>query len=360
MKIALLNLQYDNNYGGNLQRYALITVLNKLGHQVVHLNLRFNYIPRPWYSRYYIIFKRLMGNVIRLRKCNPYPEYHFQKAYNDRCKITDVFYERYIQHTKPIYSKKGLAKQTNYDAFIVGSDQVWRKTIASIYGISTFFFDYFPPGFDKPLIAYGVSLGTSENELTVSEIEHLKPLYNRFKAVSVREDSALKLIESYEWGEPSPFQVLDPTLLLDKDAYISLTNSSATKNGTDLIICYILDINPEIVKKIEDISKEKELPYIIVNIDDNQPSVEQWLRYFNDANYIVTDSYHGFIFATIFNKDFTLIRNNFRGNARFDSIIETLYKGTSIECPNWDIVNNNISEWQNISMRFLQENLNQE
>ena len=51
MRIALLNLQYDNNYGGNLQRFALMKVLQSMGHDVTHINLRFNFNPQPWYRK---------------------------------------------------------------------------------------------------------------------------------------------------------------------------------------------------------------------------------------------------------------------------------------------------------------------
>ena len=58
MKIALLNLPVDNNFGGNLQRYALVKVLQDMGHEVVHLNLRFDF-TLPWYKRPIFYAKRL-------------------------------------------------------------------------------------------------------------------------------------------------------------------------------------------------------------------------------------------------------------------------------------------------------------
>lgn len=47
MKIALLNLPFDNNYGGNLQRYALVKVLQYMGHDVVHIYLK-TVLFLPW------------------------------------------------------------------------------------------------------------------------------------------------------------------------------------------------------------------------------------------------------------------------------------------------------------------------
>ena len=66
MKIALLNLPIDNNYGGHLQRYALVKTLQDLGHDVVHLNLRFDY-RLPWYKRLVYYAKRLLKKILMQR-----------------------------------------------------------------------------------------------------------------------------------------------------------------------------------------------------------------------------------------------------------------------------------------------------
>lgn len=357
MKIALLNLQYDNNYGGNLQRYALMTVLQRMGHDVTHLNLRFNFITYPWHHQCYLILRRLLSRIFKRNGCAIFPEYRRQQEYMRSCAVTDVFYNKYIKHTKPIYSKKELQKYQDFDAFIVGSDQVWRKTIAAIYGITTFFFDYLPVNNMTPRIAYGVSLGTGVNELNEEDLAVLTPLYRKFKAVSVREDSALKLFTDYVWDQPSAQQVLDPTLLLCKEDYSQLINQSQTDDLPGNLFCYILDMTDEKRELIRSVEKEKGLNSFVISLNNEQPSVEQWLRYFRDSEYIITDSFHGLVYSTIFNKPFLLINNEFRGNARLESLIRMLYCGTSIDNPNWLVVNENIEGWRNKSLVFLQNHL---
>lgn len=357
MKIALLNLQYDNNFGGNLQRYALMTILQRMGHDVTHLNLRFSFISHPWYIQCYLILRRLLSRIVKRSGCAIFPEYRRQQEYYKSCAITDVFYNKYIKHTRPIYSKKGLQKYQNFDAFIVGSDQVWRKSIAAIYGISTFFFDYLSVNNLTPRIAYGVSLGTGVSELNEEDLVVLTPLYKKFKAVSVREDSALKLLNAYGWLQPSAEQVLDPTLLLCKEDYSQLINQAQTDDLPSNLFCYILDMNDEKKALIKNVEEEKGLKSFVIGLDDEQSSVEQWLRYFRDSEYIVTDSFHGLVFSTIFNKPFLLINNEFRGNARFESLIKILYKGTSVENPNWVVVNDNISIWKNKSLDYINSSL---
>ena len=116
MRIAILNLQYDNNYGGNLQRYALITVLQRMGHNVTHLNLRFNYDHLCWYEKLWRYIKRMRRKVFIDRTLRIFPlENDRQKYYEDSCIEVDKFYNKYITHTKALYSKKQLAKQKDFD-----------------------------------------------------------------------------------------------------------------------------------------------------------------------------------------------------------------------------------------------------
>lgn len=89
---------------------------------------------------------------------------------------------------------------------------------------------------------------------------------------------------------------------------------------------------------------------------DGNTSIEQWLRSFRDAQYIITDSYHGLVFSIIFNKPFTLIRNEKRGNARFDSLLKTLDISTDNNI-NWTKVNSNIQTEREKALLFIKKSL---
>ena len=212
-KIALLNLPVDENFGGHLQRYALMEVMRSLGVDVVHLNCRFIYTRRTPYKR----LRCYVGETLRfikallLGKRNihdfPYLPYILNREPN-----TERFYSRYIPRTKRIYSKEELMLHKEYDAYLVGSDQVWRAPMVPSYGIDTYFFDYLPE--EKKRYAYGVSLGTNEKEYTDEEIARLAPMYKAFEMVSVRERVAAEMFDEYGWKEPKAECVIDPTLLL--------------------------------------------------------------------------------------------------------------------------------------------------
>lgn len=353
MRIALLNLQYDNNYGGNLQRYALVTILQRMEHDVTHLNLRFNYIKTPLMKQIKPICKKLINRIFHGKHSDFFPEHHAQKMYEKSCESTDVFYNKYIKHTDVIGSKRELGKYSDFDAFIVGSDQVWRKTIASIYGIDTFFFDYLSGNNNAKRIAYGASFGTDENELDSSDIERLTQLYNKFSSVSVREESGLDLLSQYKWISPQASWVLDPTLLLDKNDYINLIEQAQTKPIKGNMFCYILDKSKEKDQIIERESKNRDLIPFSISLDGSV-IVEQWLRSFADSDFVITDSYHGLVFSIIFNKPYILIRNKFRGNARFDSIMKASGIATDDGSEiNWDDVNQRLALMKSSSITWL-------
>ncbi len=326
MKIALLNLQYDNNYGGNLQRYALMSVLQRMGHDVTHLNLRDNY-EISFTKRVLRIPKRFVKKLLRDHNISLFSNRYELLNYKERCLISDPFYNKYIKHTNILTSKSDLLSFLNFDAYVVGSDQVWRSEYARMYGIDTFFFDWLPE--DKKRFAYGISLGTDDVDFSAAEIIRLSSLYSNFDGVSVREKSALSVFNKLSWTSPKAEWVLDPTLLLSKDDYLELINDGSTIPSEGNMFCYILDPSNEKTSIIkEESSKRNLIPFNQIR-SGKLIGIQQWLRSFYESDFVVTDSYHGLLFSIIFDKPFRLIRNKGRGNSRFDSIFELLGLSTN-------------------------------
>ena len=361
MKIALLNLTLDNNYGGNLQRFALTSILQSLGYEVEHINLRFPKEKiKPVWKAPWIIFRRIIYKIIKDHSYTIFKERNINIRRELSLSSIYPFYNKFIPHTNPIYNKAGLKKLKQYDAYIVGSDQVWRKTIAKPQGISTYFFDFLTKK-EKPLLAFAVSFGNDKNELNEHEILLLGDLYKRFKGVSVREKSSLELLKSYGWTNPQAIQLNDPTLLLTKDIYSEIIDKSETSSVNGNIFCYILDPTEEKKMIIQNVvEKSGGEPFDISINRTNCPSIEQWLRSFRDAEYIITDSYHGLLFSIIYNKPYLLIRNDFRGNARFDSILKFLnLTDNELERTDWTIINETLKKEKERSLNFIMQNLKQ-
>ena len=359
MKIGLLNMPLDNNYGGNLQRYALMTVLQRMGHEVTHLD--FQHYPLPFVSgwpRRRIAIRRFLSTLRHQHRLKFSLMEDWQKKCFKDIKFVLPFYNRYIKHTRPIRLVKDFGKYVNkFDAFIVGSDQVWRKRDMMEHYHSLMFFDFLPP--EKKRFAYGVSFGIEEKEDFEPEYNaKLSNLYGRFSAVSVREFSGIRLIHEYGWKGVEPEKVLDPTLLLDKADYQKLIGDGKTVASPGDMFCYILDMNDEKRKRIDDLAKEHGLTPFSVTLDDHL-SVEQWLRSFEDAKMVAADSYHGVLFSIIFNKPFVLFRNARRGNARFNDILGMLSLADDSEQVDWDKVNSIVERERQRSLNFLNDNIKQ-
>ena len=327
MKIALLNLPFDNNYGGNLQRYALIKVLQGMGHEVEHINLQCNY-SLPWYKYPYSIPKRIIKKYLLGGKK---VDVLLEKHNKDIRKIIDVnalaFYEKYIPHTFEVRNVSGIKKllnSGNYDAVVVGSDQVWREGMTHSIGCENFFLKFVPDDIKK--IAYSVSMGTNKNEYSAKQTKKLAKLYGRFDAVSVREESALKMFQENGWISPKAEWTLDPTLLLSAEDYLTLIKERKDVRDitTGKIFCYALDMNESIKNELDSCG----LPYVVNGLlDAGIVSIEQWLNNIRCCDMVITDSYHGVVFSIIFGKKFKFMGNARRGNDRVESLMKILDLG---------------------------------
>lgn len=131
-KIALLNFPVDGNYGGHLQRYALMEILRAEGAEVTHLNCRYLNSQRTFYKRVKRVIKESLMFMKRL--INGELDIHdltYLQYFLNRDPKTERFYDRYVSHTERIYTKEKLVRFNNYDAHVVGSDQVWRAPMAA-------------------------------------------------------------------------------------------------------------------------------------------------------------------------------------------------------------------------------------
>ena len=207
----------------------------------------------------------------------------------------------------------------HFDALVVGSDQVWREKLVN--PLADYFFNFI----DYPaiLISYAASFGVDYAEYSDEEMKRCGKLIERFKAVSVREASGVKLIKDvYKWS-CNPVVMPDPTLLLSRHDYEKISGESTGQ--TSGLFCYVLDMTGDKEKAIEKISTIYSLQPKIISLDEEKayPSVEEWLQSFRNADFVFTDSFHGCVFSLIFRKPFIAYGNAKRGIARFVSLLDS-------------------------------------
>lgn len=321
---AMLTLSGYFNYGNIAQRYALQEFLRQKGYS-------------------FISYDNNIDNISESDK--------------NKFKHTKDFVDRYIV-------RKEFDENDELPAYIVGSDQVWRNwDMPKDRGdIKYYFLDFLKKNTAKR-ISYAASFGldTLEGANIDSELkDELTPLIMRFDAISVREESALGVIES-EWGIKSAVQVLDPTMLLTKSQYAKLIDSAnAPLERERGVFAYLLaatDNKQKIVKKIAKQTNESIEEFYPKKIDI-LPPVEQWLKGFRDSKLIVTDSFHGTVFSIINNTPFIVIENQYGGVARMTSLLDVFGLGDRLVSENdvdtvnhedlkpidWQVINNRLDE----------------
>lgn len=331
MKIAILTLPLHTNYGGILQCYALQTVLEGMGHQVTVLNRRW---PEPNAQQ------RVVRRIASLAKCivkkylmgrkdialmSPWAEnYTIYKA--EQRKLIEIkrFVKEYIHLTKPLRSSDELreyVEANEVDCIVVGSDQVWRE----LYGpcIEDYFLGFLPEGDKRVKVTYAASFGTADSPISEDHLKNCIPLAKRFSSISVREQSGMEIMKDI-FGLDTKLH-LDPTLLLSAEQYKFPVKD--VEKGC--LVSYILDETEDKIAISQEVSKALHLKNKKLRLDATSqddvvlPSIEEWLSSFANAEFVVTDSFHGCVFSIINHKPFIAIANKERGLERFTSLLGT-------------------------------------
>lgn len=329
MKIGVLTLPLQNNYGGLLQAYALKEVLQSLGHEVIIIN-REKKKPSSWRKYASIAKSVLIGREIA-------PNILLSVSQKEKItKETRNFKDKYIPNLSHLITDNNGMQDINkmsFDAYVVGSDQCWRPRYSP--SIRNYFLDFAAEDKIVKRIAYAASFGVSHLEFTNEDTIACKELLQKFDAISVREDSAIDLIKT-NFGRKDVHHVLDPTMLLSTNTYKEITDRENISPSRGTLKVYVLDKTPEKDKLVRQIGDKLHLESFEVlpvkrlnekkvtkdNIEDFvYPNPAEWLRGFQDAEFVVTDSFHGTVFAILHNIPFIAIGNKNRGLSRFESLL---------------------------------------
>ncbi|GAA4413000.1 MurB family protein [Advenella faeciporci] len=328
MKIAIMTQPLGHNYGGMIQAWALQQVLKNAGHEPITIDRQVD-AKSPAYraARFgYHTLQKILGK----RKV----PINLERYLPDILQHTHAFIDQHISMSELLNSTEKLKahfKREQYDAVIVGSDQTWRPKYSP--KIDNFFLDFLQ-GNDIKRIAYASSFGVDEWEFTEEQTRRCAPLAKHFDAISVREKSGVALCKTHLGVEAT--HVLDPTLLVGREAYEALYKNKDIPERQG-IYTYILDQadwKNQVVETAKQVLKKPQYSnqrktdlskFSKSNLDDyKMPSLEGWVKGFSDADFVITDSFHGTVFSIIFNKPFISLINPSRGASRFYSIADEL------------------------------------
>ncbi len=316
LKIAILTEYYNsNNYGGVLQAYALTKVLNKEFGMAAE-QLCYQKAAAPVEER--IEMRLLLTDCKQfLRKTARKLIHQFFSATFARNELKQIpqretlihrFADR-IPHSAVVYNDESIKNCVNfYDAFIVGSDQVWRN-----FSDRAYWLEFVPSS--KIKLSYAASI--ARDYLNEDEKDFFQTALKDFNAVSVREESAVSLLQ--DCCNTKPQWVLDPTLLLDRSQWDAMC--SERKIEGDYLFFYFLGMSKKHRWVVSQYAKRKHLkvvflPYLRGRFElcdaflgnrgqrllDVSPS--DFISLIKNATCVVTDSFHATVFSEIYQKEF--------------------------------------------------------
>lgn len=362
MRVTIVTTEQAANYGGVLQNYALQERLRKLGHTPMTLDRVYEIMS---YGRYVLAqVKTLIFNLFGKKGREFYRKY---PPVVQRNRDFNRFVRTNIKTSRPfVYYSKDLITDYNTDAIIVGSDQVWRRA----FYITDLILDHFlrfAEDYDIKKIAYAASFGVDELDYEEPLAEQCKELLHKFDAVSVREHSGVDICKKSFDVEAQLMP--DPTLLLDREDYEALC-ADIPQHKDRYLLSYLLDMDERMKEAVIEFAQKRGLSVVFCTSDaDEMPSIEEWLALHRDAEFVITNSFHGTVFSIIFNKEFYAVVNSERGASRFTSLLSQLglenhllntWKTFNNEYKkiDWERVNALRQKLQHKGTSYLEEHLN--
>lgn len=310
MKIRLITFHTPKNYGAVLQAYSLMSYLKRYSDDVKIIDyntpaLRAKYPIRTKSTT----LKQFLYNILMM------PSYRQKK---NKYKKFDLFVSENFALTKRYESLAELINDPpEADIAVTGSDQVFNP-LRKEEERKAFYLDFIPDGTEK--IAYAASFGVSAvPEDKRNEISHY---LKSFKAISVRENSGMGIVKDLTGRTAT--EVLDPVFLNDKKFWQEVAAPYKKELGSYLFY-YRLMNSAESDAAARKIAKEKKLKLVVMTdgflkwhadklLRDVGP--KEFLYLMDNADYIVTDSFHGVAFSLIFEKQFYFCDSNPGTNGR--------------------------------------------
>ena len=333
MKIGIMTFWWSNdNYGQLLQCYALQKYLRDTSHDAYLIRYK-NEEKSPLWRR---LLKAL--NPVLLYKYIKHL-FHSEKVKKEQVcnkRHFDEFRKKYIRQSESLYTTYSQLKENppEADIYIVGSDQVWNFSwISKVKNhpvVHAYMLDFGTESTKRMSYAASWSMSSLSSKL----IDEIKPLLQKFSYVSVREENGIELCR--QCGYESAELVCDPTFLIEANMYRKLYQSeNVQKQEQKYLFLYMLNNQCDFdIQKVYDFAAERKLQVVYVTgngvLDKREKcfaTIPQWLSLVDNAEYVVTNSFHCCVFSTLFGKKFGVVKlsGKFSGmNTRMESLFNQL------------------------------------
>lgn len=317
MKIGILTFHNVINYGAVLQAYALQQKLREIGYESEIIDYENAYFKKS-YAPFFLSQKSLKK---LLYACFAY--------FDNRAKVIrfSKFRQHYLQLSKMKYTVENIAQSNqHYDRFLVGSDQVWNLNLT--HHDPTYFLDFCMDANKK--CSYSASVGS--NVLPDSLLRTIRRYLSDFRRISTREEETAQLLTSILNRDVDV--MIDPVFLLnhkDWNAFAALP-----KISQKYILVYKLNEKQNVFSCAKLLSQQTGLPVVSLQAPyrriphkfrkERRTSPQEFVGWFQNAEYVLTDSFHGTAFSILFQKKFLsfLQGETQSGDCRIQNILSLL------------------------------------
>ncbi len=315
--IAILTYHRVFNFGSLLQTYALQHYIESTGNEALVID----YYPERLRKSRLLFHVNPGWSKPFVRKVT-----HLVPAVISRLlgyRMMDTFLSKYVRMTEKSFIDEDELRENlpDADVYLNGSDQIWNVDTSDGEVDKVFFMGFLLEG--KTKAAYAGSFG--KDDFSEESLTQIGRLLSQYDCISVREKSGLDVLEKA--GVKGGEWVLDPTFLLTPDEWLKI--AKPVKLPERYLLVYNLNRNLEITRAAELIAKEKNLKivnfahsFVFINGAKNiiYPTPNTFITLFANADYVVTDSFHGTAFSINFNRQFVCIPAP-RFNSRLESIL---------------------------------------
>ena len=279
MKIGITTVFKAENCGSLLQAWALREQISSLGHEVLF---------RDYNSPSGLKVVPVIKCVLKGR---------FKRAHNVIKKTLDF---KKIRKKLKITGTEHLC-----EAYVFGSDTLWNFDDKFFYENRGFFTG---AGLDAPCYAYAMSMGSTSKEKLGSLGDAVANI-GKFRGIAVRDSHTMDVVSEF-YPKDKLAATVDPTLLMKKEDYLKLASADSFKYKKYLLVYYFGNIPEKTWGELKQFAESRGLSILNVGMFDKRydysvvSSPENFISAYANAEYVFTNTFHGCVFSTIFNKNF--------------------------------------------------------
>lgn len=307
-RVGIATLHSAINYGVYLQAYAMQKKVEDFGYdaEIIHYVKRTESVSS---SGRMSKVKRLLLHPVKTKKIIDNKIMKAGSNFTGRSFSFSKFASKNFNLTRLCNDMDDAEKiAEKYDAVVCGSDQIWNPVHTDC---NPYYFLQFVP--QEKRIAYAPSVACEE--IPEKYLVPFRDYISSFSSISVRESSGAELVEKITGRKC--VNTVDPTLLYDKNFWNGFALPERLVKEP-YIFCYFLG-GTEIHKKaIDRIEKETGKKVVLSPFDSEinnlkkgekiYADIAEFLALVRDADFVLTDSFHGVAFSVNFRKSFAAVK----------------------------------------------------